>query len=244
MLTNLRAALDHTFWTAVMAHSGPPPNPHLVTFPLATENSKNFKGKAKDLRPLVAPEFWDLVEACQPFQAEQPQDMPLEWLRWLSNADKHRAVRVIGQMAFDAGPIVFTEGEPFEIVDEKRFTGPVEDNAVVARVKIKRPVGARTITLRPTFAYSPALQVGEDAELIVPLHVVMEEMTQDVLVVISNATTVLGEELPDPAGLEVGTEHASVAAENSGVSWFFRDYDGTSHRMDVPAGEAQTGSQE
>jgi hypothetical protein len=234
VLTNLRAALDHTFWAAALAHSGMPAKPHAVTFPLATADDKSFKNRAKELRPLVAPEFWELVEAVQPLHSERPLDAPLEWLRWLSNADKHRAVRVVGQIAFDAGPIVF-DGEQFEVVEEMRVAGPVEDKAVVARLKFKRPVGGRSITLIPTFAYSPALQVGDDADRLVPLHVVMEAMRQQVCDVIGAATTVLGAEFPSPDDLELGMEHAEVAAENAGTIATFRDHTGTVHRLTPPA---------
>jgi hypothetical protein len=144
-------------------------------------------------------------------------------LRWLSNADKHRAVRVVGRTAFDMGPIIF-DGEQYEIVEETRFTGPIEDNAVVARLKFKRPVGSRSISLIPTFAYSHALQVGEDAERIVPLHVVMDAMRQHVCDVIDASTTILGAERPAPDDLELGTEHAAVAAENAGMIASFRDH--------------------
>lgn len=236
VLTNLRAALDHTFWAAALAHSGMPTKPQLVTFPLATANDKSFKNKTKDLQSLVTPKFWELVEAAQSFQFERPFDAPLEWLRWLSNADKHRAVRVVGQTAFDMGPIIF-DGEQFEIVEETRVTGPVEDKAVVARLKFKRPVGGRSISLTPTFAYSPALQVGEDADRLVPLHAVMGAMRQQVCDVIDAATTVLGAERPTLDDLELGMDQAAVAAENAGVIATFRDHTGTVHRLSPPAAD-------
>ncbi|MEV0675151.1 hypothetical protein AB0I60_01370 [Actinosynnema sp. NPDC050436] len=236
VLTNLRAALDHTFWAAVMAHTGMPPKPQLVTFPLSVAHDKIFKDKVKNLRPLVAPEFWELVEAVQPFRSERPMDEPLEWLRWVSNADKHRAVRVIGQMAFDMGPVIF-DGERYEMVEEARFTGPVEDDAVVARLTFKRPVGGRSVNLVPTFAYSPVVQVGEEVDRVEPLHVVMEAMRRHVVDVVDKATAILGARRPSLDELELGMEHVAVAAENAGVIATFRDQRGTVHRLDVPAGD-------
>ena len=40
ILTNLRAALDHTLWAAVPDHSGPPAQPHRVQFPITTNAGK------------------------------------------------------------------------------------------------------------------------------------------------------------------------------------------------------------
>jgi hypothetical protein len=43
--------------------------------------------------------------------------VPLESLRWLSNIDKHRAVHVVGRVAFDTGPII-VDGDQYEVVEE------------------------------------------------------------------------------------------------------------------------------
>lgn len=137
VLTNFRAVLDHTFWAAAVSHSGQPDKPQRITFPIATKE-KSFKDNAKDLQPLVPPAFWDFVEAIQPFHAPRPHTVPLESLRWLSNVDKHRAVHVVGRVAFDAGPII-VDGDQYEVVEEERFAGELKDNDVVARLKFKRP---------------------------------------------------------------------------------------------------------
>lgn len=63
----------------------------------------------------------------------------------------------------------------------------------------------------------------------------MEEMKDHVLAVVSHATPILGEEYPDPDSLEIGTEHAAVAAENGGVIATFRDDAGAVHRVNVAA---------
>lgn len=102
VFTNLRAAMDHTFWAAAVAHSGPPERPHRVMFPI-TADRKSFKTNAKEIQPLVAPAFWDYVESVQPFHAGHAHAVALESLRWLSNVDKHRGVHVVARTAFDAG---------------------------------------------------------------------------------------------------------------------------------------------
>jgi len=232
VLTNFRAAMDHTFWAATVAHSGQPENPQRVTFPIATKE-KSFKYNAKDLQPLVSPAFWDFVEAIQPFHAPRPHAVPLESLRWLSNVDKHRAVHVVGRVAFDAGPII-VDGDQYEVVEDERFAGELKDNDVVARLKFKRPAQSGELSLIPTFAFSPSLQVSQDPAEFFPLDVVMEAMTKDVTAVLGQATVILGADLPDPDSLELGDEHEAVAAEYGGVLATFTDHDGTVHRVTRP----------
>ncbi len=232
VLTNLRAALDHTFWTAALAHDGIPDNPQLVTFPLATTEDRSFRNKRRDLKPLVSPAFWDLVESVQPFHYSSPSQSPLEWLRWLSNADKHRAVRVVGRAGVDLGPVVVPNDEEFEIVEERRMTGAIGDGSVVGSVKLRlNPQGSRELKLLPTFAYTPSLEVSENPVEFIPLSRAMESMTASVLDVIYKATEVLGEAIPDPDELEVGLEHDDVAVENAGVTWTFRDSAGARHLL-------------
>lgn len=240
ILTNLRAALDHTFWAAVHANSGPPKKPHLISFPL-TPTTTQFKKPRKELQPLVARDFWELVEKVQPFQADQPENAPLEWLRWLSNMDKHRTVHILGRMEFDAGPIIVTGDNRYEIVDEWHITGPVQDGDVVARLKIRRPAGNQEIILTPTFTYSPALQVGDEPGRPIPLHVVMRAIQEYVFAVVSNATDILGEPFPDPDSMEIGLEHAAVAPENAGIVATFRDHKGTTHHLPNPTSSATSG---
>ncbi|MFC6093931.1 hypothetical protein [Saccharothrix lopnurensis] len=233
VLTNLRAALDYTFWAAAVSHGGIPDNPHLVSFPLATVEDGSFQNRRRDLRPLVSPAFWDLVESVQPFRLSMPYQSPLEWLRWLSNADKHRAVRVVGRAGVDIGPIVVPNDEEFEIVQERRTTGSLDDGSVVGSVRLRlNPRGSREIELLPTFAYSPSLEVGEDPAEFIPLSVVMGLMTANVLDVINKATSALGETMPSPEELEVGLEHDDIAVENTGIVWTFRDAAGFLHFLE------------
>ena len=64
VFNNLRAALDHAFWAAVHAHSGPPPRPERIEFPIRPSEAKG-KDKAKELAALVAPDVWRVVDAVQ-----------------------------------------------------------------------------------------------------------------------------------------------------------------------------------
>jgi hypothetical protein len=194
---------------------------------------KSFKGTAKDLQCLVSPAFWDFVEAIQPFHGSRPHAVPLESLRWLSNVDKHRAVHVVGRVAFDTGPII-VDGAQYEVVEEQRFAGELADNDVVARLKFKRPVQGGELSLIPTFAFSPSLQVSDDPVELFPLDVVMEALTEDITAVLAQATVILGAEPPDPDSLELGDEHNTVAADYGGVVVTFTAHDGTAHRVTRP----------
>ncbi|WP_020419049.1 hypothetical protein [Amycolatopsis sp. ATCC 39116] len=233
VLTNLRAALDHSFWAAVEAHSGTPAEPHRVTFPIHTERKK-FTRAAKDLQPLVAPPLWDFVESVQPFHGgSEAHTQPLEILRWMSNVDKHRAVHVLGRTAFDFGPLLVRSAPPMEVVQEWRREGPTGDGDVIARVKLRRPPGGTTVDLVPTFAHTACLQISDDPGEVRSLHSVMDVMREHVLGVLASFTDLLGEPYPKPGALELGENHDQFAPEFGGAIAVIRELDGTTHRVNL-----------
>ena len=156
IVTNLRAALDHALWFAVNQYSGPPANPNQVTFPIAPTNAKMTRAR-NDLASLVSPDVWDVVDALQPYHGGTDAYMaPLEILRWLSNADKHRQIHLVGMTSVDFGPIDVEATWPVEIVEEWRHDGLIADGDVAARLVVKRPVGSHTIDTKPVFGRCPA----------------------------------------------------------------------------------------
>jgi hypothetical protein len=232
VLTNFRAAMDHTFWAAAVSHSGQPEKPQRVTFPIAMKE-KSFKGTAKDLQCLVSPAFWDFVEAIQPFHGSRPHAVPLESLRWLSNVDKHRAVHVVGRVAFDTGPII-VDGAQYEVVEEQRFAGELADKRCGGAPEVQTSSAGWELSLIPhvrVLAFPPGQR--RPVELF-PLDVVMEALTEDITAVLAQATVILGAEPPDPDSLELGDEHNTVAADYGGVVVTFTAHDGTAHRVTRP----------
>ncbi|WP_158894136.1 hypothetical protein [Amycolatopsis anabasis] len=240
ILTNLRAALDHTFWAAAVMHTGQPAKPTQVQFPITTRAS-SFAIAEQKLRTLVAPDVWALIEAMQPFHGgDQAHTAPLEVLRWLSNIDKHRFVHVVGRNTIDLDLTMIRSETPLEVVDEWRHEGQVEgDNAVVMRLKLKRPRNsARSIAdVIPTFAYFPSLQISDEPVEFRTLASAMEVMTNDVLKVIGHVTDILGLPFPDSDSFELGEEHDAIAPEYGGDIFTFREHDGTIHRFNLAAGE-------
>lgn len=227
VLTNLRAALDHVLWSAVVAHSGPPAKPQRVQFPI-TSTAAKFQQPTTELESLVAPKVWEVVEAVQPFHAgAQAHTTPLEVLRWLCNVDKHRTVHVVGRTAFDIAPVLVEASVPLTVVEEWRHEGAVQDGAVVARLKMKRPAEGVPVDLRPTFAHLPSLQISDTPPEHRSLATVMDGMREDVLWVLTAVTAAMGE--PTPAGetLDLGDEHETFAAEYGGHLALLRHDDGT-----------------
>jgi hypothetical protein len=207
-LTNLRAALDHALWSAVLAQSGPPTTwavrPERVQFPIASTEQK-FKEPDKMLASMVSPDIWDVVKAVQPFHGgTQAHTVPLEILRWLSNVDKHRAVHIVGRTHVDLGPIQVASSSPLEVVEEWRLEGPAEDGAVVARLKLKRPTDSQPIDIAPTFAHEATLQICDTPQ---PdyrtLASVMEITKEHVFNVLAAFSTAL--DVAPPDGLDLGT---------------------------------------
>src|SRR2546423_671405 len=92
VLTNLRTALDHTLWEAVLGHSGPLAKPQRVQFPVATSADK-FRQPTIDLAPLVTPKVWRaapgaLVAART--ASSVPPDMPERYRRHRRQAGAER----------------------------------------------------------------------------------------------------------------------------------------------------------
>lgn len=234
ILTNLRAALDHAFWVAVVTHSGQPAHPHRVTFPISTNAAAFAQKTTKELGSLVAPEVWTLIDAVQPFHGgAAAHTSPLEILRWLSNLDKHRTVHVVGRTAFDLAPVIVKAATPIEIVDEWRLEGQVKDNAAVVRLKFKRPLGNHPLDLVPTFAHIASIRISEQPEEFRSLGGVMSAMGEQVLAVLVGLTNQLNIPFPDPDGFELGEAHEAFAAEFGGNLGIFREHDGTVHRVNL-----------
>ncbi|MGW4526949.1 hypothetical protein [Amycolatopsis sp. NPDC004378] len=236
VLTNLRAALDHTMWTAVLNHSGPPAKPNQVQFPVATR-AVSFNDAARKLKSLVSPEVWAVIESLQPFHGgDRAHTAPLEIVRWLSNMDKHRSLRFVVFSSVDLLPVHVQSDPPVDVIEERRQEGPVEgDNKTLLSVKIKRPAGSGPIDVVPTFGLSPSIQISEDPVEFRPLASAMPIMTDTVLKVVSYVTGALDLPMPDVGGLELGDEHELAAAELGGNTYTFRDAEGTVHRFDLSA---------
>ncbi|GAA4667972.1 hypothetical protein [Amycolatopsis dongchuanensis] len=241
VLTNLRAALDHSFWAAAEAHTGTPDAPHRVMFPIHTQSTK-FAKAAKELQPLVAPPVWKFIESVQPFHGnDKAHTHPLEILRWMSNVDKHRAVHVLGRTAFDVGPVLVRSTPPLEVADEWRREGPTSDGDVIARVKLRRPPSGTSVDLIPTFAHTACLQISDDPEEVHALDSVMDVMREHVLGVLASLTELLGEPFPEPATLELGEHHDEVVPEFGGAIALIRDLDGATHRINLDQLPAEQG---
>jgi len=226
VLTNLRAALDHTLWEAVLTHSGPPAKPQQVQFPIATAADK-FRQPTADLAPLVSPKVWELVESVQPFHAgAQAHTAPLEVLRWLSNVDKHRFVHVVGRTLVDLAPVLVGAAVPLEVVEQWRHEGAAADGTVVARLSIRRPPDGVPVDLRPTFAHLPTVQINDNPVEHRSLASAMDAMRDAVLQVLAFTTDLLGLAMPDPESLELGETHEAIAPEYGGHVALLRDGDG------------------
>lgn len=201
-LTNYRAALDHIFWDAVHAHSGPPAKPNQIYFPILSTHEA-LRRATRDLAPLVSPDVWGLVLKYQPVDEDEPSLSPMATLQWLNNVDKHRRVRVIGRTAYDVGPIEVVSDVPLEIVEQWVRSGPADDGDVVGRVKVRRPVGGREVELRPLFAHIESLQAGDDPDDVRPVEFVFDPIQHWVLATLVEITHALGEQTPDPETLIV-----------------------------------------
>jgi hypothetical protein len=233
VLTNLRAALDHTLWAAVELHSGPPANPHRIQFPI-TSKPKDLRKAAADVQALVAPPVWDIIEALQPLHGgAEAHTAPLEILRWMSNVDKHRAVHVMGMTSVDFGPIELDSPTPLEVVEQWQHHGQVTDGIVLARLAVKRPASRQTVDAHPTFAHTPTLQISDAPIEYRSLSSLMAAMNKAVLEVLTYITAAAGQSLPDMDSLELGDHHEALAPDNGGNIARLHRLDGTVLRVSL-----------
>lgn len=218
VFSNFRAALDHSMWAAVVKKCGIPKRPSIVQFPIVT-TEENLARSRKELAPLVENDVWSLIEEVQPHRLEDPQKHPLETLRWGSNVDKHRFLHVAAQAVVDVGPVVVRpDAHDLEVVDEWRLPRHAAAGDVVAGLTLRRPLVNQGLMVGPTFAHTFELQIAEKPVAWAPLVDVMEVVNNAVLALLGRFSSLIGEDLPDPGSLELGLEHAEVAAEFGGLS--------------------------
>ncbi|MCV7442033.1 hypothetical protein H7K33_07335 [Mycobacterium paraense] len=139
VLTNLRAALDHSVFGHAEARSTlTPQQERSLYFPILTDPQK-WQATQANLSPLVDSAVLAVIDQSQPFHFTQQQGgpdwHPLAVLNSLVNQDKHRAVRTVSYV-----------NEDFDIVDSELPVAsvdaqPVEmlDGAVVATVTLELP---------------------------------------------------------------------------------------------------------
>lgn len=231
-VTNLRAALDHAFWAAVAAHSGPPSNPASVSFPIC-RTTASYRRPAKELRPLVAPQIWTIVDSLQPFHGGPlTHTAPLEILRHLSNHDKHRTVQVVSRNSLGLLPIEVQSAISIDVVEQWQRDGPAEDGDVVARLKFRRPFGDHTVDVTPTMAHQASVQISDDPVEYRPLGELMDVLRDWVLGVLVSLDEVLGEKAPE--NLDLGEEYDSIMPEGGGDHFSYTGVDGKTARWTRP----------
>jgi hypothetical protein len=155
ILTNLRAALDHT----VVGHAakrsqqplteqeekklnfpillnqkqwlGAPAAPATATTPATPKVESAHKKLVKYLDPAVL----DVIEKSQPYHNAPPEGHPLGGLNDLVNRDKHRAVQVVSYIRkrFEV------EKSDVEVVWVDAPDVPMTDGSVVATLHVRRP---------------------------------------------------------------------------------------------------------
>lgn len=138
VLTNLRAALDHSvFGHAAARNSLTPQQEKSMQFPILTDPTK-WSGAHARLAPLLDPDVLKVIGECQPFHHQQnggPDWHPLAVLNGLVNHDKHRTVRTVSYVNEDFTvvnselPVASVEAEPVAM----------DDGAVVATVTLALP---------------------------------------------------------------------------------------------------------
>ena len=225
-MANLRAALDHALWAAVVSHSGHPQRPTRVMFPICSDLSE-FKRREQELSPLVAPDVWEVVSAFQPYHGGGEAYMaPLEVLRWLSNMDKHRVIRVVGRTQENLGlPIIVRSPRPVVIVEEWTLDGPATNGTVIARLKFVRDIDPGAVDVIPTFLHIESIQIcDQPAGEYRTLGSAMDITRDKVLEVLMHMSERLGFQPPDD--LYLGQEHdefAKAPASNIGAPDETRD---------------------
>ncbi|MFV9454734.1 hypothetical protein ACNJ7E_14970 [Rhodococcus sp. NM-2] len=137
ILTNLRAALDHTLFSHISARQTlTDQEAKSIQFPILDDVSKWEKWEKRNA-DWVEPAVAQAILAAQPFKSDDLSDHPVWVLNQLVNYDKHRTLHVVahrGEATFDK-----RSASVRQLSDKAT---KLADNAVIATMKLLRPVGA------------------------------------------------------------------------------------------------------
>lgn len=158
VIHNWRCALDHQLW-AITPESEQAKRGHQVQFPIHQQKAKYHRWLAQ-WRAFYGEKVLAVIDDAQPCNVPDGKIHPLGLLQTLSNQDKHRVPTVMGHVAVDVAPVV-VEPEPAGGVEATLWTGPVEDDTVLATIRFARPIGdgGHEVVVRPTFAFDQQVRV-------------------------------------------------------------------------------------
>lgn len=152
ILTNLRAALDHSIFVhAVARQTLTEAQERSLTFPVLLERDRwlgsptapsgkhspakrSTKGAREALVSFLDPAVLDVVEQSQPYTMNPAKEHALAELSRLVNLDKHRAVRVVTFVheAFEL------KRADLEVLSIDAPSAPYSDGGVVATLRVRR----------------------------------------------------------------------------------------------------------
>jgi len=153
---NLRTALDHLAWQAVIAASGKPNGG--TSFPiLSVPPTADQCGRTRpQIPPSIPRELRNILDKLQPYKGTHPADHPLSVIHHLDIVDKHRKLflTVVGvtDIGFFVGPYdlvkKFNIGPYRNGSEICRFTGPNDSGseyefqpAITFAVRLNEPAG-------------------------------------------------------------------------------------------------------
>jgi len=140
VLHNTRSALDHLIWQLVILSGGKPKGgPRGNAFPIAKTEASWRTAQGQHLAG-VTEAHRAIIEKTQPFKTDNPNQSPFEWLRFLSDTDKHQVVHPIAGIIHDdpIGTVSFhvTRG-PGEVVREQWQAEWFSHGAELLRCKVE-----------------------------------------------------------------------------------------------------------
>ncbi|MFI7192524.1 hypothetical protein ACIBQ0_22540 [Nocardia nova] len=179
ILTNLRAALDHSVYEHIH-RVRPGLRYDEVQFPIVDDRAGMANKRKRFSRPVYI-----VVNDAQPYRAAQPQWHPLAILRDLVNADKHRSVLVTNgatlKFKVDTAPVL-------EVGHwETNVGAQLEVGTVVSSGSFKLPVLAiPKIEIRPEVEYSEAIVIPRTGGQVKNLTDVMADLHEKVRQVLND----------------------------------------------------------
>lgn len=159
VIHNWRCALDHQLW-AITPELEQTRRGQQVQFPIHHKQA-DYRKWLKAWQDVYGEKVLAVIDDAQPCNVPDGQIHPLGLLQILSNQDKHRVPTVMGHVAVDVAPVV-VEPEPPGGVNATLWTGPVEDETVLATIRFARPAGdgRYEVLVRPTFAFEQQVRVS------------------------------------------------------------------------------------
>jgi len=154
-LQDMRASLDHLAYSLAIAHSGEPPKPQEIEFPIFATR-EGFRGGRKRRIGRLAPRAQATIQRFQPYRRRAGHEGHTLWvLHDLARIDRHRAIHILPAVLQET-EITVESIRDMQITETEFRLGSVQDGKELAafRTRVTGPRPQMHVEVSPFFGIS------------------------------------------------------------------------------------------